>query len=613
MVPFARPLSALPFCLFLLSSSTFAQAPANDDCSNAEVISTPVPFPTPVWVSSVSFDTTAATDSGVPSPGCPDGGASAQDVWFSYTAPHAGVLLVDACPSSGFTPDLTLYEGDCTGTLTVVSCGELKPDGCAPDASTSIASRVAANVTYLIRLGGNDPGTGAAGTMSIALAPNWSCNTSGQLLLGLNEFDTTVDVLGDGDMIPCGGTFQSLYWQYSPPTSGELTVSTCGMSAVNTTLAVYEVTQVFAEELNDSQTPCNDGAPSLGCSDETPGCANGTSSLTVSLVAGGHYLIGLSNDGLLEGTGQMLAEFTPADCNGNSIPDLGELQQGLVEDWNLNEIPDECEGDFFFRVTTPDQTLSFTPGSGLDIDFTVPFFLEERPANPGFPNGLTGFTLQVENTLPVSLVNAVQPSAALLALNAGQGPDFFQVDSCIPVWRVGVINSLGGNFETLLANGPTEIITVDVTIISPNFDSSDLPTVREIRGVDGEECFALAVNNSVITPGGVLPMEVFPGTIEIIESASSGAFVRSDCNLDGVVDIADVVQGLAILFSGAPLGTCLVACDSNDDDVVDIADPVYSLAILFPGTMPPPALPPISCGTDPTPGVLECVFNLGCP
>lgn len=81
-------------------------------------------------------------------------------------------------------------------------------------------------------------------------------------------------------------------------------------------------------------------------------------------------------------------------------------------------------------------------------------------------------------------------------------------------------------------------------------------------------------------------------------------FLRGDSNSDGSFDIADVVQTLNFLFASEAV-PCLVALDANDDDFVDIADGIYSLEALF-GGGPSPWPPYQTCGTDGTPGDLDC-------
>ena len=84
-------------------------------------------------------------------------------------------------------------------------------------------------------------------------------------------------------------------------------------------------------------------------------------------------------------------------------------------------------------------------------------------------------------------------------------------------------------------------------------------------------------------------------------------FIRGDTNIDGAVDIGDVIDSLNYLFAypGGETAHCLVAHDANDDELVDISDAVYIAQYLFSGGEPPPAPFP-SCGFDPTKGPLPC-------
>ena len=81
-------------------------------------------------------------------------------------------------------------------------------------------------------------------------------------------------------------------------------------------------------------------------------------------------------------------------------------------------------------------------------------------------------------------------------------------------------------------------------------------------------------------------------------------FLRGDANADGFFDITDAVTTLGFLFQGREV-SCLVALDSNDDEGVDVTDAIFSLGALFGGT-PLPAPPRTACGSDGTPGPLDC-------
>ena len=82
------------------------------------------------------------------------------------------------------------------------------------------------------------------------------------------------------------------------------------------------------------------------------------------------------------------------------------------------------------------------------------------------------------------------------------------------------------------------------------------------------------------------------------------AFIRSDANRDGVVDLSDPVTTLGVLFQGGTLG-CRAAADANDDEEVNIADALWTMEFLFlGGPSPPPPFPLPGLGT--TPGPLFC-------
>lgn len=97
----------------------------------------------------------------------------------------------------------------------------------------------------------------------------------------------------------------------------------------------------------------------------------------------------------------------------------------------------------------------------------------------------------------------------------------------------------------------------------------------------------------------------------IPDECEAVVFVRGDTNADGSVDIADAIRVLNVLFSGT-LAACDDALDVNDDDGIDIADAIYLLGSRF-GGGPAPELPHPGCGSDPTPGVLDCSAFPACP
>ncbi|MEM7164280.1 MAG: proprotein convertase P-domain-containing protein [Planctomycetota bacterium] len=109
-----------------------------------------------------------------------------------------------------------------------------------------------------------------------------------------------------------------------------------------------------------------------------------------------------------------------------------------------------------------------------------------------------------------------------------------------------------------------------------------------------------------------------PGNLEelelhILPQLPDPDFPRGDCNNDTVVNIADPVFVLNVLF-GTPglMPECTDACDANDDGGMDIADAVAILTSLFSMSAPPLPAPGTTCGPDPTPDTLTC-FSTACP
>ena len=90
---------------------------------------------------------------------------------------------------------------------------------------------------------------------------------------------------------------------------------------------------------------------------------------------------------------------------------------------------------------------------------------------------------------------------------------------------------------------------------------------------------------------------------------ASARFLRSDCNFDASINIADGVAVLSTLFgdkSSRFEPTCRDACDANDDGRINVADVVYILRWLFKNGTRPPAPGGIRPGLDPTTDKLDC-------
>ena len=85
----------------------------------------------------------------------------------------------------------------------------------------------------------------------------------------------------------------------------------------------------------------------------------------------------------------------------------------------------------------------------------------------------------------------------------------------------------------------------------------------------------------------------------VAPQAASAAFVRSDSNGDGRVDISDVSFATNYVFVGTASPASLDAADANDDGSIDISDVLFTYHYLLLGGPQPPAPFPAP-GIDPT-------------
>ena len=88
-------------------------------------------------------------------------------------------------------------------------------------------------------------------------------------------------------------------------------------------------------------------------------------------------------------------------------------------------------------------------------------------------------------------------------------------------------------------------------------------------------------------------------------SQATDNFIRGDADLNGTVNLTDVIVMLAHLFRGGPALGCEDAADSDDSGTINLTDAIFTLRSLFQGGGPLPAPYPES-GFDPTPDGLPC-------
>ncbi|MCH2134401.1 MAG: trypsin-like serine protease [Phycisphaerales bacterium] len=122
-------------------------APPNDDCDDAQGL---------VLNDWLFYDNTGATSTGPDHPTCEangDNGSTSHDIWYTFTAPYAGVFTADTCGNVDHDSDLVLYRGDCD-ELILVACND---DACdapgLPGSASLLQAPVNQGQTYLLRVG----------------------------------------------------------------------------------------------------------------------------------------------------------------------------------------------------------------------------------------------------------------------------------------------------------------------------------------------------------------------------------------------------------------------------------------------------------------------------
>ena len=264
--------------------SAFAQAPPpNNDCDDAIEI----------YLGTTSFSTIDASTDGQSHSECvvaSDGGQTFYDIWYTFTAGCSGTLVLSTCNLVDYDSDLVVYLGDDCSNLELLGCND-DGNGCA-GYSSYLEIPVYIGDRLTIRVGSYNyttiPGSGdlildivdSSGN-SIDCPANDACVDAIDISEGDTYF-TTFDATTDGDShASCSGdgqTYHDIWYNYLAPTSGTLTISTCGQANYDTDLVVYEGSNCSSLTL-------------VGCNDDTDGCDLYTSYLEIPVLAGSNYVI----------------------------------------------------------------------------------------------------------------------------------------------------------------------------------------------------------------------------------------------------------------------------------------------------------------------------------
>jgi hypothetical protein len=137
----------------------------NDDCLDAIAIGTGVH-----WI-----DTQSASTDGPSHPECEesgDGGITVNDLWYLWTAPCEGTVVVSTCDNVNFDSDLVLYEwgGSCESSA-LLGCNDDGPN--CSGYTSYLEAEVHKGGVYLLRVGGWNNNESGWGWMLVDCMPDY--------------------------------------------------------------------------------------------------------------------------------------------------------------------------------------------------------------------------------------------------------------------------------------------------------------------------------------------------------------------------------------------------------------------------------------------------------
>jgi len=263
----------------------FGAAPPNDDCDDAKAVGD---------VSNMAFNTTEATHDG------PGHYINSPNIWYCYTATCTGCATISLAGSS-FDTKLAVYDG--CGCYP--SAGDLiKKNDDASGQQSEVTIAVKAGNQYLIEIGGFNPSVTGQGILniscdsSISEPTNDDCDAAKEIGNVSSLQFSTVCATFDGP----GHFFTSpnLWYLYTAPSSGEVTVSLLG-SEFDTALVIYDTGNCYPKE--DDIIERNDDFDGFL-----------QSQITFEAVAGRQYLfevLGYNSDEVGEGELNVSGEGSP--------------------------------------------------------------------------------------------------------------------------------------------------------------------------------------------------------------------------------------------------------------------------------------------------------------
>ena len=224
--------------------------------------------------------TGATTESGEPSP-C---AGIANTVWFTWTPSVSGTATFDTVGST-YDTALAVYTGTSLTGLTNRGCND---DISSTDQDSRLSFSVTAGTNYRIQVGGYNGATGpltlkvTAPSTSSCSGPANNCFSSPTAASRLVQYtqSTSGATLETGEARPCGSIGSTVWYTYTPSTSGTIVIDTY-TSNYDTVLAVYTGSSLGGL----TNVACNDD---YGTNLWSRVSFSGTAGVTYRIQAGGY-------------------------------------------------------------------------------------------------------------------------------------------------------------------------------------------------------------------------------------------------------------------------------------------------------------------------------------
>lgn len=324
----------------MLSGAAFATPPANDDFTNALFI-------TGTSGISAVIDTTNATAE-VGEPDHAERGAF-HSVWWAYTAPTNGILIVDTLASDvDFDTTLGVYTGSALSNLTEVAFND---DVSSDDYRSRLSLEVSQGEMYRIAVDGYDEDETGSVVMNWTLGTTDNDDFTKAAVIVENSgtsdlIDTTFATAEPSEPAHAGQEpFHSVWWHITAPTNGALSLDTRESSeSFDTVLGVYTGSSIS----NLTEITSNDDDPDQEYSH---------SRVVLEVVQGVSYWIAVDGYDGETGLAVLSWELVPLDGDGDGVRTIDEW----IADTNPNNSND------WFHITGFDASTVFFESSANRI------------------------------------------------------------------------------------------------------------------------------------------------------------------------------------------------------------------------------------------------------